>query len=88
VDSAILHFPPHLQFSEATFFLVRQINPGLKMELTVAGDVWVALPQRRPTDLVLGQLKAYSKSTGSTLVFDSSTGFRLPNGAIRSPDAA
>ena len=88
MDSAILHFPQHLQFSEEKFFLLRQANPVLKMELTMAGDVWVARPQRRRTDLVMEQLKAYVERGGSALVFDSSTGFRLPNGAIRSPDAA
>ena len=58
------------------------------MELSVSGDVWVARPQRRLTDLLLGQLQAYLKSTGPALVFGSSTGFRLPSGAVRSPDAA
>jgi Uma2 family endonuclease len=89
MDSAVLHFSQHLQFSEETFFLLRQVNPALKMELTVAGDVWVARPQRRLVDLMLGHLKAYVENTGPALVFDSSTGFRLPNnGATRSPDAA
>ncbi len=34
------------------------------------------------------QLTAWAKSDGRGLTFDSSTGFRLPNGAKRSPDAA
>ena len=33
-------------------------------------------------------LTSWAKRDGSGLSFDSSTGFRLPNGAIRSPDAA
>ena len=33
-------------------------------------------------------LTAWAKREGTGLSFDSSTGFRLPNGAIRSPDAA
>jgi Uma2 family endonuclease len=34
------------------------------------------------------QLTAWAKNDGTGLTFDSSTGFSLPNGAKRSPDAA
>lgn len=34
------------------------------------------------------QLRLWSKRDGSGATFDSSTGFRLPNGAVRSPDAS
>ena len=37
---------------------------------------------------VFYSLTEWAKRDGSGLSFDSSTGFRLPNGAIRSPDAA
>ena len=34
------------------------------------------------------QLRIWSKLGGRGISFDSSTGFRLPNGAVRSPDAS
>ena len=34
------------------------------------------------------QLRMWAKREGSGKAFDSSTGFRLPSGAVRSPDAA
>ena len=34
------------------------------------------------------QLRIWAKQDGSGLVFDSSAGFKLPNGAIRAPDAS
>ncbi len=36
---------------------------------------------------VLGQLYVWSEADGTGEVFDSSSGFTLPNGAKRSPDA-
>src|SRR5207302_9361770 len=34
------------------------------------------------------QLEAWNRSRSSGLVFDSSTGFRMPDGAVLSPDAS
>ena len=37
---------------------------------------------------VFSQLEVWAGRDGTGVAFDSSTGFRLPNGAMRSPDAA
>jgi Uma2 family endonuclease len=37
---------------------------------------------------ILIQLGTWAKEDGTGKVFDSSTGFRLPSGAVRSPDAS
>ena len=37
---------------------------------------------------ITGQVVSWTKQDGTGAVFDSSTGFKLPNGADRSPDAA
>jgi Uma2 family endonuclease len=42
---------------------------------------------RQESEIVY-QLQAWAKRDGRGLVFGSSTGFTLPNGAIRSPDAS
>jgi Uma2 family endonuclease len=37
---------------------------------------------------LLFQLQAWARTTGDWIVFDSSAGFRLPDGSVRSPDAS
>ena len=37
---------------------------------------------------LLFQLQAWARSSGDWIVFDSSCGFRLPDGSVRSPDAS
>jgi len=69
-------------------------NPELKLELSAKGE----LIQMSPTGWVTGSKNSRlisrfvvwneSVTPERGLVFDSSTGFRLPNGAIRSPDVS
>jgi Uma2 family endonuclease len=77
----------HAQFRE----LCRE-NRDVRLELTAKGELVVMPPTgwesgRRNSDLNL-ELGVWNRQTGLGVVFDSSTGFILPNGAIRSPDAA
>jgi len=66
-------------------------NPGYQFERTAEGRLVVA-PTGGEGGLqsgeVFGQLRDWNRRTQLGLVFDSSTGFNLPNGACRSPDAA
>lgn len=83
---------PALCMSEQQFFEFCQQNRDLRIERTAEGDLVVMPPVgletgRRNAELNL-QLSLWAKRNGAGQVFDSSTGFRLPNGAIRSPDAA
>ncbi len=77
----------HEQFQELC-----QTNPDLRFELTATGEL-IAMPPTgwesgtRNFD-VSGQLWAWNRQTKLGMAFDSSTGFTLPNGAIRSPDVA
>ena len=64
----------------------------LRLELTSTGELIVMPPTgsltgKRNLDLTY-QLAAWCREHGSGICFDSSAGFTLPNGAIRSPDAA
>jgi len=66
-------------------------NPGYQFERTATGELIVT-----PTGIesggrraeVLRQLGNWAKAEGGGNVFDSSTGFRLPDGALFAPDAA
>lgn len=77
----------HEQFQELC-----QANPDLRFELTATGELIAMSPTgwesgTRNFD-VSGQLWAWNRQTKLGIAFDSSTGFTLPNGAIRSPDVA
>ncbi|NBC18283.1 MAG: Uma2 family endonuclease [Bacteroidetes bacterium] len=67
-------------------------NRDVRIERTADGTLVVMAPAggqtgRRNAYLV-AQLVAWTQETGRGVAFDSSTGFVLPNGAMRAPDAA
>ena len=64
----------------------------LRLELTSTGELIVMPPTgsetgRSNADLTY-QLMAWTKKDATGVCFDSSAGFTLPNGAIRSPDGS
>jgi Uma2 family endonuclease len=64
----------------------------MRLELTSTGELIVMPPTgsetgRRASSLTY-QLEAWCRQDGGGVVFGSSAGFTLPNGAIRSPDAS
>ena len=77
--------------NEALYALCRR-NPELRIERTADGALIVMPPiggntGRRNASLVV-DLGIWARAYGTGLVFDSSTGFLLGNGAERSADAA
>lgn len=81
-----------LELSDEQFYQLCQANRDLRLERTAAGRLIIMPPTGWGTghrNLRLGQrLGNWADTDGTGIVFDSSTGFRLPNGAIRSPDVA
>ncbi len=69
-----------------------QANPDLRIERTATGELIVMSPAFADTghrnSAITAQLWIWAEHNGTGISFDSSTGFTLPNGAIRSPDAA
>jgi Uma2 family endonuclease len=67
-------------------------NPELRIELTAQREIEIMSPTNSQTGLqnaeLNRQLGNWAKSDGSGVVFDSNTGFTLPDGAMRSPDAS
>lgn len=67
-------------------------HPDLFFEMTAAGEIIVMPPAYTLTgarnSMITGQLSAWTDLDGRGIGCDSSTGFVLPNGARRSPDAA
>jgi Uma2 family endonuclease len=67
-------------------------NRDVRLELTAAGKLIVMPPtgweSGKRNANVTADLGIWNRQAQFGVVFDSSTGFILPNGAIRSPDAA
>lgn len=78
--------------SDAQFASVVADNPELRLELSAQGELIVMSPTGgstgRRNSRIIQRLLNWSDGAGGGVVFDSSTGFTLPNGAKRSPDAA
>jgi Uma2 family endonuclease len=81
-----------IDLSEEQFYRLCQVNRDLRLERTAEGKLIIMPPTGRETgnrnSRLVQRLGNWADTDGNGLVFDSSTGFRLPNGAIRSPDAA
>ncbi|MGI4864512.1 MAG: Uma2 family endonuclease [Janthinobacterium lividum] len=78
--------------SEDEFYEFCQANSELKFERRADGTIEFQSMTggntgRRNTKLI-SRLDRWAEESGLGQVFDSSTGFRLANGAVRSPDAA
>ena len=87
----VVHMP-HVKLSARQFWEVCAANPDWRLELTADGDVIIMAPTGAETGAagarITTQLGLWANRDGSGVAFDSSTGFELPNGAIRAPDAA
>ena len=88
-----LCFPGDLQLTPEQFWTVCSANPDAVLELDASGYLIHMTPTggetgaRNSTLLVLLGLAV--RSSGLSLkLFDSSSGFRLPDGSVLSPDAA
>lgn len=91
-EPAVLSLPRTLAISGEQFWQICQINREWRLERTAEGDVLImpptgALTGRRNAKLS-ARVLAWAERDGSGVVFGSSTGFELPNGAVRSPDVA
>ncbi len=81
-----------LRASPKAFWRLCAANPDLRLERTAKGEVIVMAPAGSDSGWRNGKLTmrlgiwAEQDDTGE--FFDSSTGFTLPNGAVRSPDAS
>jgi Uma2 family endonuclease len=88
----VLHTRPALEMDEEQFFEFCQLNREWRIERNAGGDLEVMVPTGGETGnrniKIAGRLAAWTERDGTGVAFDSSTGFVLPNGAMRSPDAS
>ncbi len=87
-----IHFPWITSMTAQEFYEFCLANRDLRIERTAKGEVIIMPPAfsdtgNRNFNIAL-QLGSWANQDGTGLGFDSSAGFTLPNGAMRSPDAA
>jgi Uma2 family endonuclease len=79
-------------FSDEQFFEFCQVNRELRIERSARGELIVMSPVGSDSGAqdaeLIRQLANWAKRDGTGKTFGSSTGFHLPNGADRSPDAS
>ena len=78
--------------SEDDFFDFCQVNEFIRIERTHEGDIIMMAPaggeSGNQSGETFGQLREWARRDGIGVAFDASTGFVLPNGAMRAPDGA
>lgn len=81
-----------LEMSDDQFYQLCRSNPELKFERSVSGDLIIMSPTGGDTGNNNAEIAAdvvfWNRVIKTGKVFDSSTGFKLPSGADRSPDVA
>lgn len=88
----ILRLEPVLHLTDDQLLEFSSINRDLRIERNAQGELIIMPPAGgtsgdRNAEITM-QLRLWAKRDGTGATFDSSTGFRLPNSAVRSPDAA
>ena len=88
----MLTLPRTLTLTPDQFAEVCAANPEAVLELDADGTLIEMTPTGGITSArnsaLLFQLQAWARTTGDWIVFDSSGGFRLPDGSVRSPEAS
>ena len=93
LEPAPLLLPSNLRLTPEQFEQVCQANPQAVLELTADGLLIVMTPTggetgSRNSRLLIQLGLALTRGQPSLRIFDSSTGFLLPDGSVLSPDAA
>jgi Uma2 family endonuclease len=92
METLTLKVPPAVGLTDEQFYQLCVANQEWRLELTAKGELIIMPPTGGETGIrnsdIIAQLVIWNRQTKLGKVFDSSTEFRLPNGAKRSPDAS
>ncbi|MBD2385779.1 Uma2 family endonuclease [Cylindrospermum sp. FACHB-282] len=92
MTALILNLHPSIELTDEQFLQLCQHNRDLRLERTAEGELIIMPPTGWETgnrnSRLTQRLGNWTDADGTGLAFDSSTGFKLPNGADRSPDAS
>ena len=92
MEPLVLKFTPNTQFTDDELFEFCIVNKELRIERDKNGQIIIMPPTGSLGSLhnltVASLLWNWNQKSGLGVAFDSSGGFRLPNRAMRAPDAA
>ena len=88
----VIKFKPLTEMTDEQFEKFCALNDILRIERTSKGEIILMPPTRgytgnRNADVTI-DLGVWARVDDTGSYYDSSTGFKLPNGALRSPDAS
>ncbi len=92
MTAVTLQIPQSLKFTDDEFVEIVAANKDLRLELSHQGELTIMSPTggetgNRNFEMCL-DLGYWNRQNNLGKAFDSSTGFKLPNGATRSPDVS
>ena len=91
-NALVIRMPPSVEMDDEQFFHFCRVNRDLRIERTAGGEIEIMPPTGWDTGrrnmAIAGQLWMWAQRDGTGSATDSSTGFNLPDGATRAPDAA
>jgi Uma2 family endonuclease len=92
MDAYAIDLSNVINFSDEQFYQLCRNNPDLRFERSALGDLIIMPPTGGDTGKCNVEISAdfvfWNRRTRLGVCFDSSTCFKLPNGADRSPDVA
>ncbi|WGV26804.1 Uma2 family endonuclease [Halotia branconii] len=92
MNTFTVNLKPVLELTDEQFFNLCQANKDLKFERSANGELTIMPPTGGETGnknaRITQQLMNWTDADGTGIAFDSSTCFKLLNGADRSPDAS
>ena len=92
MTALILNLSPTIELTDEQFFQLCQNNQDLRIERTAQGEL-IIMPlagwgNGSRNARLTARLGNWTDANGTGIASDSSTGYTLPNGANRSPDAS
>lgn len=92
MEALTLDIKSVIDLTDEQFFQLCQANRDLRFERTATGELVIMPPVGGESSNRNGRLNQqlfnWADADGTGIAFDSSGGFKLPNGADRSPDAS
>ncbi len=92
MTALVLNIPPVARLTDEQFYQLCQANRDLRFERNETGNLIIMSPTGGETSnrngRLIQQLFNWNDRDNKGIAFDSSGGFKLPNNADRSPDAA
>jgi Uma2 family endonuclease len=92
MDALTFSLESVIDLTDEQFFRFCRKNSDLRIERNAQGDITIMAPEGGGTGMrsasITTDLSIWNRKTKLGFTFGSSTGFKLPNGSDRSPDAS